>query len=113
MAVIFVASSIPDLQTLPGHVSDKTAHFSVYAGLALALLRGRANMRWTEMTWRTGLWAVGVSGLYGVTDEWHQGFVPGRTVSAADWVADITGAAVAVAAALAVARVVAHVRRQP
>ena len=34
---------------------------------------------------------VGVGVLYGVLDEWHQSFVPGRVVSVADWVADIIG----------------------
>ena len=29
--------------------------------------------------------------LYGLTDEWHQSFVPGREVSALDWLADLCG----------------------
>jgi VanZ family protein len=28
---------------------------------------------------------------YGALDEWHQSFVPGRELSAGDWVADSTG----------------------
>jgi VanZ family protein len=32
---------------------------------------------------------VGV--LYGVTDEFHQAFVPGRSVSVFDWIADVVG----------------------
>jgi len=34
---------------------------------------------------------VGLGVLYGVLDEWHQSFVPGRVVSVADWAADIIG----------------------
>jgi VanZ family protein len=35
------------------------------------------------------LLAVGYA--YGALDEWHQSFVPGRTPSVADWVADVVG----------------------
>lgn len=34
--------------------------------------------------------------FYGITDEWHQYFVPGRSPSVGDWLADSIGAAVAV-----------------
>ena len=39
--------------------------------------------------------AVLLATLYGVTDEGHQWFVPGRTAEVADLVADAVGAAVA------------------
>ena len=29
--------------------------------------------------------------LYGVTDEWHQLYVPGRVSDPADWIADVVG----------------------
>ena len=32
------------------------------------------------------------SSLYGVSDEWHQSFVPGRMSDIADWAADTVGA---------------------
>lgn len=34
--------------------------------------------------------------LYGMTDEWHQSFIVGRFSDVADWVADTSGAALAV-----------------
>lgn len=34
------------------------------------------------------------SSLYGLSDEWHQSFVPGRMSDIADWVADTVGAIV-------------------
>ena len=34
--------------------------------------------------------------LFGITDEWHQSFTPGRAVEFADWVADTSGAVLAV-----------------
>ena len=33
--------------------------------------------------------------LYGVSDEWHQSFVPGRSVDFMDWLADTLGASIA------------------
>jgi VanZ family protein len=41
--------------------------------------------------------AVLLVSLFGLTDEWHQSFTPGRTVEVADWAADTFGAMVAVA----------------
>ncbi len=36
-----------------------------------------------------------VIALYGLTDEYHQSFVPGRTPTLVDWLVDLAGAAVA------------------
>lgn len=38
------------------------------------------------------------SSLYGVSDEWHQSFVPGRSSDVWDWLADTVGAGLAVLA---------------
>jgi len=36
--------------------------------------------------------------LYGLSDEWHQSFVAGREASALDWLADCSGALLALSA---------------
>lgn len=69
---------------------DKLAHFSVYGLLATLTLKALRNTR--SAAWRT---IVAVS-LFGLSDEWHQSFVPGRSSTVADWVADTLGAASAV-----------------
>jgi VanZ family protein len=88
--LIFVASSRSHVAA-PGiiHV-DKIAHFSVYGLLATLLCRLGGN-------WRAGAWAILLTSLYGITDEWHQSYVPGRSTEVADWVADTSGATLAVA----------------
>jgi VanZ family protein len=104
MAGIFVVSSIPDLGPLPGGVSDKSGHGVAYAGLGIlmlfALVRGRAD----RVTFRRAAIAVALATAYGVTDEWHQFFVPGRSAEVADVVADAVGATLGVALAAALAR---------
>jgi VanZ family protein len=103
MAAIFVASSIPDLGPLPGDVSDKSAHTVAYAGLGVLVLYAVAQGRIDAVTWRRALLAVAISILYGMSDEWHQSFVPGRTAEWADVLANAVGAVLGVTLVGAVA----------
>ena len=112
MAVIFGASSVPNLRRLPGDISDHTGHFLAYAGLALVCLRALAGARWAGVTWSraAGAWLISV--LYGVSDELHQRFVPGRFAALDDLVADALGAATAGGLVVLLAGVLARHRRE-
>jgi VanZ family protein len=101
MAAIFVASSIPNLTHIPGGFSDTAAHVASYAVLSLLLVRALARARWSRVTLRAALAAAALSVMYGVTDEWHQRFVAGRTFELADLAADGAGALAAGVAAWA------------
>lgn len=69
---------------------DKLAHFAVFGLLATLVVRnGGATRGWG---WAT----VALVSAFGALDEFHQSFTAGRSVQAADWVADTLGAAVAV-----------------
>lgn len=89
--VLFVLSAIPDLggpAWLP--VSDKVAHFGLFAVLGGTLAWGRR---------RSGAavahgWLIAVGLLYGVSDELHQMYVPGRMPDPLDWLADAFGVVV-------------------
>jgi VanZ family protein len=41
------------------------------------------------------MWCIGIVGLYSLTDEFHQRFVPGRNASLVDCGIDVAGAAIA------------------
>ncbi|MDP6581119.1 MAG: VanZ family protein [Vicinamibacterales bacterium] len=96
MAVIFVLSSLAHLPTAAAAVDDGVAHALEFGVLAATLLRGFAGARWHGVTVRAAWLAVVLTILYGVTDEVHQWFVPGRTAEIADLSADAIGATVAV-----------------
>ena len=97
--LIFALSSQPSLPS-PG-VSDKQAHFLAYGVLAVLCLIGASGARLTRIGSRAVLAALVLTVAYGVSDEVHQSFVPGRTPDVDDVVADAIGAAVALGVAWA------------
>ncbi len=111
MALIFIASSIPNLTDLPGHMSDKAGHGIGYGLLGLALLRALAGARFSGVTLRAVLLTVVCATAYGVSDEFHQTFVPGRTADVHDVAADAIGATAAAAGAWAILKATAPKRR--
>ena len=55
-----------------------------------------ADARIDRLTAARGLAAVVVAVVYGISDEWHQHFVPGRTSDVLDLLADAVGASLSV-----------------
>jgi VanZ family protein len=92
LLVIFAASSIPNLTRLPGDISDKSGHSIGYGLLGGLILRALAGGRLRGVTVLRGLAAIALATLYGVTDEFHQLFVPGRSADRYDVLADCIGA---------------------
>jgi hypothetical protein len=97
MLLIFIASSIPNLGGLPGGMSDKSGHALGYGILGAVLLRALAGGRLDGITWRRAGAALLLAVLYGISDEFHQSFVPGRSPDRLDVLADTLGAAVTIA----------------
>jgi VanZ family protein len=104
MVLIFIASSIPELGALPGGMSDKSGHGIGYGILGAVLVRALAGGRLNGITWRRAALAILLATLYGVTDEFHQSFVPGRSPDRFDVLADCLGAAVTVVVIAGAAR---------
>jgi len=98
MAVTFYVSHQP-VVVIPLGAPDYVAHGVSYAGLGVMLLRGLAGGRLSAMSWRLVLLATLLGGLYGVTDEFHQSFIPGRDASLSDIIADTVGALIGASAA--------------
>ncbi|HSM91322.1 MAG TPA: VanZ family protein, partial [Anaeromyxobacteraceae bacterium] len=69
---------------------DKVLHAGAYGVLAALAARGLLALGWTAR--RTLGIALVAASLYGVTDELHQAFVPGRDADPLDWAADTAGA---------------------
>ena len=99
MALIFVLSSTlppPELQDWPSWQEIDLIHVIEYGGLGSLMMFGM--LRGTSMcTSRCALYAAAVSIAYGISDEWHQMYVPQRVPSAGDVIADAIGASLAVA----------------
>ncbi len=95
LLVIFAGSSMSGPRDIPGGLSDKTAHFLEYAGLGLLLARALGGRRWTSIPLRYVAVVAVAAALYGISDEIHQLFVPGREFDLRDMAADTLGASVA------------------
>jgi VanZ family protein len=93
MAVLFVLSSQSALPEPPGRLSNYHVHMAAYAGLAVttvrALARGLGHPSWT-----TVCGAIAIASVYGLSDEYHQSFVPNREADVLDLAADAFGALV-------------------
>ncbi len=88
--VILIGTSWPTISVGPDVPVgfDKVVHFSMYAvlaGLSLWSSQQSRSLRTLLLT------IVGVALLAGI-DEWHQSFIPSRSMSFLDWVADCVGA---------------------
>lgn len=95
VAVILIGTSWPGVSLGPDELSlDKLAHFVAYAVLAALMLRATR----TPAAGRTAVLVLCCVSAFGFVDEVHQAFIPNRSMSFADWVADTLGAVVGVLA---------------
>ncbi len=96
MALIFYLSSLshPD-ENLPKFLfdtlGDKLLHVIEYAVLGWLCYRAFRRAGGPFAVDYAVLFAVAAASLYGATDEVHQAFVPLRTATWSDWVADTVG----------------------
>lgn len=97
MALIWVLSSlelggVSLLRHFP--FGDKGVHFIEYGGLGFLVAHAAMRTWPRHQPMRTLALAVFVTALWGLLDEIHQAFVPGRSSEALDLVADGAGAVV-------------------
>lgn len=91
MGLIFYLSHQP---ALPAALFkyDKLSHFIEYAILGLLLVRALNKSYPQNNFLRLKAMAFFITIVYAATDEFHQGFVPGRSLDFFDWLADSLGA---------------------
>ncbi len=94
MAAIFYLSSLHQAPLPPG-VSDKPAHAFGYMGFGFVIARALAGGLPPRITLRQALIGLALASCYGVTDEFHQSFVAGRSADIVDWYSDTVGSAIA------------------
>jgi VanZ family protein len=92
-AVIFVLSSFPGSAYPETHVAnaDKLVHAVVYGLLGALITRGFLRGTGLRLASAAAL-AISLATVYGMSDELHQRFVPGRNSDWHDVAADAVGA---------------------
>jgi len=100
MALIFVISSfevrVPGIEHIP--LQDKGIHVAEYGVLGWLCAAASARTWRSASMWRSAVFAVLISVLWGLSDEIHQAFVPGRSSELADLLADLVGSIAGVTA---------------
>lgn len=98
MGIIFLLShqtgSSLDFPKIP--FVDKLAHCFLYGVLAIAAIYALPIAQKERKLKRTGVFVILFCLLYGITDEFHQSFIPGRFSSVSDLFADTIGATMTV-----------------
>ena len=97
--MIFFLSSIPDLRSGLPNIFDlilrKIAHSGEFGVLAILIMRAISSLKQQhnrKLSFNVILIVIIIVILYAISDELHQGFVPGRVTSPIDALIDSFGA---------------------
>jgi len=104
---IFAFSSVPseDLPKLAILSQDKLLHLTAYLGFGFLLERAFRHQRvFPRLARQSKLAAILCAAIYGMSDEFHQSFVPGRSMDPWDLLADVLGVVLAMVLLLAYGR---------
>lgn len=105
MAGIFALSSrseLPKPSSISADIFSTMGHFGAYFSLGVTLWWVLGLGRFTTRTRVLLAWGGAI--LYGVTDEFHQSFVPHRTPDIRDILVDTIGSIIGIGVALLVTR---------
>src|SRR3989304_1573885 len=96
--MIFFLSSIPDLRSGLPNIFDlilrKIAHSGEFGVLAILIMRAISSLKQQhnrKLSFNVILIVIIIVILYAISDELHQGFVPGRVASPIDVIIDAIG----------------------
>jgi VanZ family protein len=90
--LIFISSARPVPESIPAFpFADKFLHFLIYAALAFLTCRAAHGAMPNISVSGRMIFSIVFTGLYGLSDEIHQFFVPHRDPDILDLLADIIG----------------------
>jgi len=93
--IIFCVSSVPDVTIPLSEVQfDKILHILVYLPFGFLMARGISSTGPFVSGKKLYILVVLATFLYGISDEYHQSFVPGRNFGIFDVLADTIGGAI-------------------
>lgn len=98
-AFILILTSIPgsDIPASPFSGADKIVHLTLYGVMGWLMMRAWSDR---SRSISAALSALVLIALFGALDEWHQQYIPLRSMDFLDWAAGTTGAAFGVAISL-------------
>jgi VanZ family protein len=85
-------SDLPHVGFMSFHASDKLVHCTMYGIFAWLATRSLVRAG-RPLIQSVVLVMLGIA-LFGALDEWHQQFIPGRSMDVLDWLADLSGATI-------------------
>lgn len=95
--ILFILTSLPSTLAIATDMNDKLNHFGAYGLLSILLY---LNLHFQEkikiLSRFPAAFTVLIASIYGLLDEIHQMFVPGRSAEFLDWLADFLGSVTAV-----------------
>lgn len=95
--VLLAATSFPTTSIPTVAVGDKFMHFAAYFGLGVLLnLTLIFQTKFTLLKKKSAGFTILLGSVYGIIDEVHQHFIPGRYMEFMDLVADFLGLVLAV-----------------
>ncbi len=95
--ILFILTTLPGNEAISIGVNDKIEHFGAYGLLSgILYLNLFFQKKFTLLNKFPATFTLLVASIYGMVDELHQIFVPGRTADVRDWLADFIGSLLAV-----------------
>ena len=94
--ILSAQSKLPIPKPVSFNGLDKLLHACAFGSLAFTLSYWFAADKWLTQPFRYFAVVCLIAACYGISDEIHQIFVPGRDASIYDWFADCIGAVLAV-----------------
>lgn len=103
--ILLAATSFPTNAVPSFGVSDKLLHISAYFCLGILLnLTLLFQNKYSFLKRRSGWHTISIGIIYGIFDEIHQYFIPGRSMEFLDFTADFIGLVLAVVFLIFLAR---------